>query len=264
MKNIKDKYYLLGALFVCAVIVMMFVPAIPQSEAYHNFADKRNIFGLANCWDILSNLPFVFVGIAGFVFTIKKMVQGDDRKAYLPYAIFFAGVFFTGFGSGYYHIEPTTKTLVWDRLPMTISFMAFFSAIISERINKKLGLRLLVPLLLIGIGSIIYWNWTEQNGAGDLRVYALVQFVPIMFIPIIVLLFPSSYTRGKDLLYVIGFYGLSKIFEALDNQIFMLGGIVSGHTLKHLAAAFAVYWLLRMLWKREELIKTQYSTRNVQ
>ena len=135
---------------------------------------------------------------------------------------------------------------------MTISFMAFFSAIISERINKKLGLSLLVPLLLIGIGSIIYWNWTEQNGAGDLRIYALVQFVPIMFIPIIVLMFPSNYTRGKDLFYVIGFYGLSKLFEALDNQIYLLGGIVSGHTLKHLAAAFAVYWLLRMLYKREK------------
>jgi len=249
----KEKYYLLSALFVCAVVVMMIVPAIPQSESYHNFADKRTIFGLANCWDILSNIPFVFVGIAGLIFTIKKMLHDNDRTVYLPYAIFFAGVFLTGFGSGYYHIEPTTSTLVWDRLPMTISFMAFFSAIISERINKKLGSRLLVPLLIIGVVSIVYWNWTEQNGAGDLRIYALVQFVPITFIPIIILLFPSKYTRGNDLFYVIGFYGLSKLFEALDNQIFMLGGIVSGHTLKHLAAAFAVYWLLRMLYKREML-----------
>jgi len=254
MKNKKEKYYLLGALFVCAVVVMMIVPPIPQSEAYHDFADKREVFCLANCWDVLSNIPFVLVGIAGLVFSVRKMLEGIDRTAFLPYAIFFAGVFFTGFGSGYYHLEPTTSTLVWDRLPMTIAFMALFSAVISERINKKLGIGLLAPLLIIGIASIVYWNWTEQTGAGDLRVYALVQFVPMIFIPLIILLFPSKYTRGRDFLYAIGFYGLSKIFEALDKQIFMFGGIVSGHTLKHLAAAFAIYWLLRMLGKREKII----------
>ena len=255
MKNNKEKYCLLGALFVCAVIVMILVPAIPQSESYHNFADKRTVFSTTNCCDVLSNLPFVFVGVAGLIFTIKKMVKKVDCAAFLPYLIFFAGIFLTGFGSGYYHLEPNTSTLVWDRLPMTIAFMALFSAIISERINKKLGLNLLVPLLIVGIASIAYWNWTELNGAGDLRVYALVQFVPVVFIPLIVLLFPSNYTRGKDFLYAIGFYGLSKIFEALDNQIFMFGGVVSGHTLKHLAAAFAIYWLLRMLQKREKVFE---------
>ncbi len=253
MKNVKEKYCLLITLLVCAVAVMIFVPAIPQSETYHNFADKRTIFCINNCWDVLSNIPFILVGIAGLVFTIKKILQNDEKLTYLPYAIFFAGVFLTGFGSAYYHLNPTTATLVWDRLPMTISFMAFFSAIISERISKKIGQGMLLPLLFIGIGSILYWIWTEGLGIGDLRIYALVQFIPITFIPIIILLFPSKYTRGNDLFYVLGFYGLSKLFEALDTQIFALfGGIISGHTLKHLAAAVAVYWLLRMLKKRKK------------
>jgi len=251
MKNVKEKYCLLISLFICAVAVMIFIPAIPQSEAYHNFADKRTFFCVNNCWDVLSNIPFVLVGIAGLVFTIKKMLQNDDRAAYFPYAIFFAGVLLTGFGSAYYHLNPTTQTLVWDRLPMTISFMAFFAAIISERISEKIGRGLLIPLLFIGAGSILYWIWTEGMGCGDLRIYALVQFIPITFIPIIILLFPSKYTRGNDLFYVVGFYGLSKLFEAMDNQIYMLGGIVSGHTLKHLAAAVAVYRLLRMLKNRK-------------
>ena len=41
-------------------------------------------------------------------------------------------------------------------------------------------------------------------------------------------------------------YALAKTFEALDPQIFALGGVVSGHTLKHLAAAAAAAWLLRV------------------
>ena len=254
MKNLKEKYFLLLSLLFCAAAVMVFVPAIPQSEAYHNFADKRTIFCINNCWDVLSNIPFILVGIAGLVFTIKKILQRDGPLIYLPYAIFFAGVFLTGFGSSYYHLDPTNSTLVWDRLPMTISFMAFFSAIISERMSKRIGHRLLLPLLFLGAGSILYWIWTEGLGIGDLRIYALVQFIPITFIPIIILLFPSKYTRGNDLFYVLGFYGLSKLFEALDTQIFALfGGIVSGHTLKHIAAAVAVYWLLRMLKKRKKI-----------
>jgi hypothetical protein len=52
---------------------------------------------------------------------------------------------------------------------------------------------------------------------------------------------------------VVGFYVLAKILETADRQVFGLGRIVSGHTLKHLAAAAAGYWILRMLQKRTPL-----------
>jgi hypothetical protein len=52
----------------------------------------------------------------------------------------------------------------------------------------------------------------------------------------------------------VGFYVLAKILETGDRQIFALTGhTVSGHTLKHLAAAMAGYWMLRMLRRREPL-----------
>jgi hypothetical protein len=68
---------------------------------------------------------------------------------------------------------------------------------------------------------------------------------------LIALLIPSSYTRGADLAIVAGFYVLAKVLEILDRPIFELGHLVSGHTLKHLAAAAAGYWILRMLLKRQ-------------
>jgi hypothetical protein len=64
------------------------------------------------------------------------------------------------------------------------------------------------------------------------------------------LLLPPRYTRGSDLLVVVSFYVLAKVFEAADRQIFTLGNLLSGHTLKHLAAGAAGIWVLRMLRKR--------------
>jgi len=67
------------------------------------------------------------------------------------------------------------------------------------------------------------------------------------------LLLPPRYTRGSDLLVVASFYVLAKVLEAADRQIFSLGNLLSGHTLKHLAAGAAGLWILRMLRKRRPI-----------
>jgi hypothetical protein len=96
----------------------------------------------------------------------------------------------------------------------------------------------------------VYWHRGEITGAGDLRFYGLVQFFPLLAIPLMLLLFPPRYTRTGDLFGVVGWYVLAKIFEVFDVQILALGELVSGHTLKHLASAMAAYWILRMLRAR--------------
>ena len=73
---------------------------------------------------------------------------------------------------------------------MTIAFMAFMSIIIGEYISEKAASTALIPLVLIGIISVIYWYITEQAGQGDLRPYALVQFLPMVIIPMVLLMFP--------------------------------------------------------------------------
>jgi hypothetical protein len=82
-------------------------------------------------------------------------------------------------------------------------------------------------------------------------LYALVQFFPMLAVPLMALLFPSRYTRGADLVIVVVIYGLAKGFELLDARLFTLGGVVSGHTCKHVAAALSGYWLRRMLIMRK-------------
>jgi hypothetical protein len=45
-------------------------------------------------------------------------------------------------------------------------------------------------------------------------------------------------------------YALAKLLEFLDEQIYSIGMIVSGHTLKHLAAAAASFAVLRLIQTR--------------
>jgi len=232
---------------------MFFVKPIPQDEAYHKFADQREILGIPNFWNVISNIPFILMGLIGTIAVIKKKWIGLDTPAYGAYLLFFIGVGFTGLGSAYYHLHPNTSTLFWDRLPMALSFMAFFSVIITEHVHEKFGRVMLWPLIVLGCGSVFYWHWSEQSGAGDLRPYALVQFLPIVLIPFIVSTQQSLFTRTKDLYIVLLLYLFAKMAEHFDSFFYAFGGILSGHTLKHFLAALGVCWLLRMLRLRVKI-----------
>jgi len=162
----------------------------------------------------------------------------DERERW-PYLLGFFGLFLTAFGSSYYHLVPENARLVWDRLPMTLVFMPLVAAMIAERISVKAGLWLLPVLTSIGAGSVWQWNASELRGKGDLRMYATVQVYALVVL-LIALLLPAKYTRSGDLLWVVGFYALAKILETADRQVFALTGrTLSGHALKHLAAAAA-------------------------
>ena len=244
--------------FVVAVVGTMSLPPIPQSQDYHNFADRRALLGIPNFLNVISNAAFLLVGALGLVL-LSRQRRSKPVGAFLergepwPYAVLFLGIALTGIGSGYYHLAPNNARLVWDRLPMTIAFTAILSALIAERISLKAGLFALLPLVAAGIGTVVYWQVTELAGRGDLRPYVIVQFYPMLAIPLIVLLFPPRYTRSADLLGAAALYALAKAFETFDAQIFAVGQVVSGHTLKHLAAALATYLIVRMLRRRQPI-----------
>jgi uncharacterized membrane protein YhaH (DUF805 family) len=206
-------WVLIGVL-AAAVLVVFLLPPIPQNEAYHNFADQRSWLGISNCLDVISNVPFLIVGLWGLFALSSRNAPASrrllDARERLPYLVFFLGVALTAFGSSYYHLAPGDSRLVWDRLPMTVGFMGLLSAMIAERISVRTGLRALAPLVLFGLASVFYWRITEQAGRGDLRPYALVQFGSMLAILLLVLLFPPRYTRGADLVVSFLIYGLKK------------------------------------------------------
>jgi hypothetical protein len=180
-------------------------------------------------------------------------VSTDPRERW-PYFIFFLGVALTAFGSAYFHLRPNDSRLVGDRIPMTIGFTGLVAGVVSERISVQAGLRLLAPLVALGIGSVCYWRMTEAAGHGDLRLYGLLQYGSLLAVVLlkseVMKSAPRVYRGGKSAMI----YGLAKGFEAADRQIFALGGIVSRHTLKHVAAAISAYWILRMLQLRQPIL----------
>jgi len=234
-----------------AVAVVCLLPPIPQDPAYHRFADTRAVGRMPNGWAVLSNLPFVLVGVWGLRQVLMApsgasapFVESRERWAY---ALFFAGVALTGVGSAFYPWAQANARHFWDPPPMKFRLLAFLGVLVAERVSVTTGIALLPVLLVAGAGSVVYWYAGERVGAGDLRPYALVQFAPPVLILTMLWLFPARYTHGGYLVAVMGIYGLAKAAEVLDGQIFSMGHALSGHTLKHLTAALAAWWLLRGL-----------------
>jgi hypothetical protein len=139
---------------------------------------------------------------------------------------------------------------LWDRLPLAIAFGAFFAIMIGERIDRKAGTYLFWPLVVLGAGSVIYWHASEVRHAGDLRLYLLVQFYPLIAIPLMIALFPTRYTRTPDLFGALAWYVAAKVLELLDGQVYSRGDLISGHTLKHLLAAMTPLLILHMIKHR--------------
>jgi len=243
---------LVGGLAVLAAAILLLIAPIPQDPAYHRLADSRPWACIPNALNVLSNAGFLLVGALGLAF----VARGGGRHAFLeplerwPYGVFFGGLLLTGVGSAYYHWEPGNARLAWDRLPLAITLMGLLAATITERIGVTVGSRLLGPLVAIAAGSVIYWHWTEQRGAGDLRLYALVQFYPVVAVPLMLWWLPPRYTRGSELFAAAATYAAAKVPELADGWILSATRAVSGHTLKHLLAALAGYWVLRMLRHR--------------
>ncbi len=205
--------------------------------------------------DVMSNLPFLLVGLLGF-FEIRRQLaagQFQEKSEKWPYLLFFIGVFLTGLGSAYYHWMPGNPRLVWDRLPMTMVIMSLVSIILMEKAGTKIGIRALGPLLAVGFASVAYWIWTEAIGQGDLRFYGFVLFYPVALIPLILYLFPKPVHGINELVKLGLFYALAKFFEAKDEWVYSVTGVISGHTLKHLLAAMSVYWIMVMLQHRGKI-----------
>lgn len=235
------KILLASVIAILASSIILVQGPLPQDPAYHAFADRRSLYGIPHFWNVISNIPILIAGLIGLVLTATKKYSGGLPSLRLHYSLFFAGAVLIGTGSSWYHLHPDNDTLVWDRLPMTLTFMALFSAILGENISVRAGRISLWPLLAAGIVSVSYWHVTEQAGHGDLRLYVMIQFLPLVLIPVIMLLFKSPFTSNRILLWILMVYALAKLAEMYDNGIYQMWNLMGGHALKHLFAALGVY-----------------------
>lgn len=225
------------ALLLLPVVVaasVFLLPPIHQNPNYHNFANQSAHWGIPNFSNVISNLAFLLVAAAGAQRLKSRQAFGEAWER-ICCCILLAGIALTTFGSAYYYWLPSDSRLVWDRLPMTIVFVCILTLTIGARISQRLASRLLYPLLMLGAGSVIYWNMT-----GDLRPYALVQFYPLIAVPTMLLLFPLASPQTVATWLMIVCYALAKAAEFFDPALrtVLPGG---GHAWKHLLAALGLF-----------------------
>lgn len=242
---------LLAATSAGLTIAALLAEPVAQDPAYHAFVDHRTMLGVPNFMNVVSNLGFLVVGLYG----IKAVAQYDAgilKNLNVIWIILYIGIVATAVGSAYYHWSPSNETLAWDRLGMVIGFMSLAALMIGEYASPSAARKLLWPLLVLGMASVIYWSHTETLGRGDLRPYALVQFLPMLLIPMTLLFYSGRSDLTRWFWWVIAFYAMSKIAEQFDSQIYAAGHLLSGHSLKHILAAFAPAALLLGLRRRRQ------------
>ena len=249
-RHLKLRHTLLLVLTVGAVVLALWLPAMPQPLAYHDFADRREAYGIENFLDVVSNLAFALAGLVVLAAALAPSARFARAAERLPYLVFAIGLLLTAAGSCYYHVEPNNESLFWDRLPMTIAFMALISSQLVDRVDVRVGLAALVPLLLLGMGSVVYWIGTERAGHGNVIPYAVLQGYAVLVLLKLAVFHPSRYSHGRAIHAVFALYVMAKGFEHFDREIFEWTGVVSGHSLKHVAAGLAGLPVAFMLWRR--------------
>lgn len=239
------RWLMIAGLCVAAFVVVAILPPIPQPQSYHNFADQRMVLGIAHAMDVLSNAAFLVSGLLGLWFVLRagKTLDAGTRWAF---AILFLGLVLTSVGSAYYHLDPDNQRLVFDRLPMIIVMAGCVGAIVADRFGGASAWSI-TALLAIGLWTVHHWNVTEELGQGDLRWYALYQGLVILVGVLLLVLFPSRNQATPAFVLAVAGNIAAKVFELLDKPIYSLGGIVSGHTLKHLSAGLAFLPLVLLI-----------------
>jgi hypothetical protein len=211
----------------------MLLPPLAQDPVYHAFADRGPLLGIPHGANVLSNLGFLAVGLAGLW---RRPPPGLHRRAWQG---FYLGLVLTALGSGWYHLAPDDARLAIDRAAMAIAFMSLLVLVVDDRLGGRIADRWLWPLLLAGLAAVLYWHVTEQAGHGDLRPYLLVQFLPLLLLPVVLLARPTGLLHSGPLWLSLGLYVLAKAAEAADEQLLALTGVLNGHAAKHLLGALA-------------------------
>jgi hypothetical protein len=247
-----------GSLLVC-VVAAFFLPAIPQPQWYHAFADARAIAGIANFWNVASNAPIGIVGLVGLAGVCGRPGLFVERGEAWGYACFFGAMVLTAIGSTYYHLAPDNPRLLWDRLPIGMATAVLPIAVVSDHFGPRVARPLIAPALAAGAASALYWALSEHAGQGNLVPYLLLQLLAVIALALLAGR-AGRYTRGRDLWVVIGIYALARVTEVYDAGIYRAGEILSGHSLKHLLAALAAAWVLRMIRLRTPAIVEPSAT----
>lgn len=246
INRVNPLFFTLGLFATVFLVFSSIWSLLPAQDAssYFNYADQRCILGINNFSDVVSNLAFTVVGLLGF-YWIKNNVNLHYEFKILG-NFMAAAMVLVSIGSAFFHYIPTVERLFWDRVPMVLGFISLIGLLVADRVNKTMGLKTFFILFVLSVITLALWRLNYL----DLRPYLLIQFGSLLFVVLIIILKSRGTISNSAIWVSFGLYILAKAFEIADNSMWNLTGIISGHTLKHLAAALAMYFLLKTFRKK--------------
>ncbi|KAI3955270.1 hypothetical protein MKW98_020903 [Papaver atlanticum] len=233
--------------YLCFLILMLLAPKIPHSPNHHRFSDMRNFLGVPNTLNVITNFPFLIVGVLGFVICLQGSIFVISLRGEVwGWAFFYAGIVGIAFGSAYYHLKPDDNRVVFDRLPMMVVYASLLSIFVIERVGERTGVMCLCSALMLALVSIAY-----ERSFDDLRLCMMFQLIPSIVIPALAFMFPPKYTHSRYWFWAAGVYLLAKLEAFADMKIYGLDHyIISGHSLEHLCLVMVPVLLSIMLMYR--------------
>jgi hypothetical protein len=241
MKPLSRPESLLAAAVCGALLLALFGPPVAQPADYHAFADRHTRWGVPHAFDVLSNLPFAAVGLAGAWFLLQARHVLDRGQQALA-ALACAGLVLTAFGSSWYHWQPDDAGLLVDRGAMAVAFAGLLG-LAACRITVRAGVGLGALILLAAPAAL--WAWFA---GGDLLPWAVLQGAGMVLLVAVAWVRPEAGVLPVRWGMVVALYAVAKLLELGDHAVWQLTGeAVSGHTLKHLVAAAAAWPLVQAL-----------------
>ena len=217
-----------GAAILAAAVCAIVLGPIERGPSFHRYADQRTWLGIPHAGDVLSNLAFVVAAVR-----YLRAVPG------LALAVAWIGV-----GSGIYHWAPSDQTLALDWAPIAVTLMLVLGAVIHDRLGARPGAVVQGSGPIAAVLSVGYWLFTGgTTDGGNMAPYVALQLLGVALPPLLALLAPGRIATHW-LLAAVACFVAARILGAYDADL--LDAIaISGHSLKHLAAAAAAACVLR-------------------
>lgn len=243
-----------------ATLALLLYGPIAQLAHYHDFADQSYWAGIPHTIDVLTNLGFAIVAMAGGWFLLDKYRKGGAGVSFPAYCVFALSIAATTLGSSFYHLAPDDTRLFWDRLPIAFACCSLLSAVRADSLpgmDARKAFMELVLLLMAALMSVIWWQQT-----GDLRPYLLIQGLTLVLIPLWQWIWKAERADRLAFGAAMFLYVIAKITEMLDGQILYQLHFMSGHSLKHLLAALAA-GLIVWRWRVPKGVQAIVSVQNI-
>lgn len=226
---------LLPVLAALTIVVVAVVVTITRGPEFHRYADTRSWLGIPNAGDVLSNGAFLIAAVLPLRACVPAAYAAAAR----------AGVFCIGLGSALYHVAPSDTLLAFDWAPIVLTLAVVGAAAIHDRTGPRAGLLALGIAPLFALGSVAWWLASGGTHGGNMAPYVAVQVTGIA-LPLSLAAVAPGAIRARYLVLGLIAFGVARLCASHDRDLLDLIG-VSGHSLKHVAAAIAAGCALRSL-----------------